>query len=161
MVRVNLLPWRAQKKIYEAKIVTRMLSTAAILAISILLVVHYLLGNRLSVLAVDIVALTSEHKKLQQTKVLSQPLGQDRNEYSSVAKLLHELAGQNNPEICFSEMSRTKSKVLFIGRARSYVDFTEFIKNWRAANLFSDIKIINLQKKQSFLQFRFQAQELI
>ena len=75
-----------------------------------------------------------------------------------VQRLFIELARQQGPNVCFTEIKDEKNNIVFLGQAYSAADLTEFLRHWRVADLFSEIKIDQLvQQKNGLVQFQLHA----
>lgn len=155
MVEINLLPWRIYKQTYQNKIIKRMLLLTFFCSVLGLGIVHYLLSARETARMTRINMLQNEQRLMLVQKLPAPPLLTPQRELTT---LFNELSKMNANEVCFTRIMRNNNTTIFIGKAHSAADLTDYLKNWRAAILFSQIKIIRLeQKNPTVMNFRFEA----
>ena len=169
MVTINLLPWRQYTRAYHVKVMKRMIIMMLSLAIFIIVGVHRIIAQQIQVMQKRVTRLEQSTHRLVNLNKLSH-LKQDRSNTAKLEKIIssYRAATQNlfaeftkvyKPKVCFTEITRTKNTLIFSGNTRSAADLTEFLKTWSAAYLFEEIKLEQMQQKNGFIYFHFQALE--
>lgn len=172
MVRINLLPWREYKRVYQEKATKKMFFMAMAVSVLIIMFMHHVLANnvrdlhmRIKQLKLDIQRLTVVQKQLQEDES-HQDIAQFIKKligYRAVSnQLFIELSHLEPAEVCFTEISRAKNKIIFTGYTHSAFDLTMFLKQWPALSLFTEVKLdyLKQQSAERLMAFRFQAVEL-
>jgi hypothetical protein len=163
-VEINLLPWRDYKRAYQNKVMKKILLATLLFTMIILTILHQILSSRETALQIRIDVILNqiqqwrEQSIRQNQKQSSQPLPKPP---SDITTLFDELKKMNENEVCFTDISRKKNMTMFTGKAHSAADLTDYLQNWRAAYLFSHIKINQLKQKNNTAEFRFEAIGLI
>lgn len=167
MVAFNLLPWREMRFVYQQKSRNTIFALSVVLALSMIVGLHCWFTNEMHLMHKHVLALREEvlrltNKQQKQVKqsaaeLLSPQLQQLVVNHRSALTVLNELSRRLDASVCFTDMVREKEKVVFVGVAHSAAEFTEFLRYWRGAYLFSEIKIEQLQQSltNSLMQFRF------
>ena len=160
MIEINLFPWREHKKSHEKKMVFCILTAVIALSISIVITIHAVLSQQLTLLhhqvnAIDQIVKINEYsvnradnnKKnhLLATKMMSNLIARR----TRMMDLLNDLSEQKSNHIYFTKIQRTQNNLVFSGRARSVADLTRFLLHWRAVRLFSEIKVNEIQQRNN------------
>lgn len=157
MVNVNLLPWRDYEFEYQKQSLYRISLLAIGFAAFIIFSIHTII-SRQELAAQNRVALANQklndyHKKDQ---ITVKPLLLTQNRFSE--KIFVESKQMNQAKVCFSEIEKTNKTYSFTGKAHSLIGLTEFLRQWDAAYLFSEIQIkVIEQQKNGLVKFGFQA----
>jgi len=169
MVEINLLPWRDYVLVYQRKQLKKILLTAVLSAVFLVAAMHLLCSRQLHGLQIRKTQLDqdlSQYAAQQQLRASMRLLhteeaGQSRSRDDTAAgKLFVELGKSRLSGVCFTEIVRDRNSILFAGQTRSAADLTDFLVNWNAAALFSELQIDQLQLQKSHLmQFRFRGFE--
>ena len=169
MVTINLLPWPEYIRVYQAARIKKLLLGAAVAAFSMVLCMHFYMSRQLHAKQNEIAKLEEEIDKFSNVEPFFSPKNADLNagkdresreiNHKKTQKLFTELGKMIIGKVCFTEIVREKNTIIFSGRAETAADFTLFLTHWKAASLFSEIKIEQLQYQPAHQQmhFRFQA----
>lgn len=171
MVEINLLPWRKHRRIYEDKIEKKVILLSIVITFLILSGAHFFVWGQVSDMQTHIEQLEEEaHKFSHEQKFMqdidhhSIPVDLVKNIFayrSETKNLFTELGKAHEYSVCFNEIGREKNRITFSGNTRSASDLTEFLKNWSAGSLFTEIKIEHLQQRpgHGLMEFRLEAIE--
>jgi hypothetical protein len=159
MVEINLLPWRDYTRDYENKVMKKTLLTTLLLTALILVGIHHILSKREAALQAHLDMLQKQPQQLQWQSVKPVKTSRPLHElHPEITILFEELKKMRANEVCFTDIIRNNNMTLFMGKAYSAADLTNYLKNWRAAYLFSQININQLEQKNGAItQFRFEA----
>lgn len=172
MVEINLAPWREQKKRYEMNVLKIMLAVAFVVPALLSFMIYWQAASKVNALnrrvtekQDEMLALAGAEQAYVAMKKRNEIVGQLSHtlfRYQlSTKSLFAELIKKPIKNLCFTEMSREKNIITFSGFARSAADLTDFLQQWDARDLFSEIKIENLHRVKSdpYMRFRFQVSE--
>lgn len=161
MVMINLLPWREGARLYHNKVIKKMLLAAIFLALSMLSGVHWVLSCKEKQIDDHVMRLRSELKRYElQKKAEVRPtfIKELRHVQSLTNKVFLELGKVQSTGVCFTKISRLKNTIAFSGQASSAAELTDYLSNWNAAYLFSEIKIVQLEQQENQpIKFLFHA----
>ena len=162
MVIVNLLSWRQDKKRYEHRRMTIVLSMIVIMMMTACSSLHFYLSalENTAALAVNSMlqtkaALMSSHNRLSSAPI-SQFVRETKNDISDINELIISLHDVSFYAMCISQISRTDEAMVIAGRARSPDELTAFLKEFRGARLFSQITIEQIEKNDAMNDWFFE-----
>ncbi|RDI48641.1 PilN domain-containing protein [Aquicella lusitana] len=170
MVAINLLPWREKARIYRAVTIRKMLVASVGFALLVVFMLHLAASrletnkrNQLIQLESALARYPAMQDNIKHKKSMAAVQERETNDprQQIARQLLMELGRQTGTSVCFSEIVRANQNITFSGYARTASDLTQFLKNWHAAYLFSEIKIEQLEYDSAFhsIRFRFQAKQ--
>lgn len=168
---MNLLPWREYERVYQRKLLKRILFITCLLALASLLAIHVCLSRE-------------EHRARIRLAVIEDELNKFRRDFFPVPhviksggaavtipgllldqrgfnRLFFSGLGEMEPAgICFMKIQRVNNVTRFQGQADSSADLTAFLLHWRMSGLFSEIHINSLeQERNGRMRFIFQAEK--
>lgn len=170
MVVINLLPWRIYQKSYEDKAIKTILLLSIMITVVGWVVAHELLSRRLHfwVMRVDHIKqelktfsdIDQKIEKENQGRVLSAKAEKKGISLLDLKHLFFSLGQKKTADLCLAELSHEKNHFIFSGETPTAFELTQFLMHWKAADLFSEIKIKSLKQRpdQDGLQFQFQAE---
>lgn len=164
MVSINLLPWREQKRIYQIKVMKKMLMFTVLMVLCIFSVTHFMLSQHENKVRDQIAVIAAKIKRnqLQQEKSIKQvqPTLNKMDQAALISKIFYEISNKQPEKVCFTNIERQNNIFSFTGKARSMTELTDFFRHWNAAYLFAEIKIKLIEKQEDgWLRFGFQASE--
>lgn len=169
MVMINLLPWRESQRVYQSKIVKKMLIITLFLNTILLFGSHFILAElkhkvqaHLANLEAELKVATAWRNSMRAFQTAA-PVNQANDKLlryrASIWQLFRFLEKNRSADICFTEIKRIKNKLVFTGKTRSVTALMMYLNDWHAVTLFSSIKIASLEQQSNTLQFRFFAEE--
>lgn len=160
MVTINLLPWRDYARIYERKYLRKMILINLIILSVLFISARLFITNQEIDLQSRIMYLQKEIKKYD-VPLIKKQVSFSPSIYikpHTIKKLLAGLVSINGIQVCFANVERVGDKISFVGKAHSAADLTEFLSQWKAASLFSQIKIQSIEQQENDgIGFGFQA----
>lgn len=169
MVSINLYPWREPLRLYQKRVLKRMLVGFFILSLMICGIVYGLLLRKeyLARLEIDRIQQELEHYAALQARLDSaanhgmaiNALRALLDEQAQTAMFFATLGSAFDSDVCFKSISRTKNKMVLSGYTRSAADLSAFLHDWQAAALFSEIKIEEMEQQEGNMRFSLQAVE--
>jgi hypothetical protein len=156
MVEINLLPWRNYLRSYQKKMIKKIMMITLIMALIGIAIFHQILSIQEKILEAridDLQNKLADRNSLPKPEKVSLP----KPPYELIL-LLRELKNMPHSSLCFTSITRHHNITAFKGKAHSIINFTDYLKNWTAAFLFSYIKIQQLDAKdKSLINFHFTA----
>lgn len=172
MVEINLLPWRDQRQRHEDRMVKKILMVMAAVSLSCLFggyvwANHYVekYQDQLSLLQAEWTSLLSEKQRYDEAQARIEKLrrvsANVRHYQASTQSVFVSLTEALDHHLCFTSIRREKNIYSFSGYSLSSVALSDFLREWRAAELFSEMKITKLNKlsHSHYMAFQFQAVE--
>jgi Tfp pilus assembly protein PilN len=170
MVNLNLFPWREHMHAYQQKRIIKMLLCSLFLTGFFLAFIHFYILRQENKLNIHLLKL-HEGINFNLTKGYTQEKNLNAHQEDIIKKLIdYHIHTQKlfaslttyTADFCFTEMQRNKNTMTFMGKARSVRNLTDFLRNFRAASSFSEIKIDDInQQENDDVYFRFHAFENI
>jgi Tfp pilus assembly protein PilN len=167
MVNINLLPWRPLERAYQAKQLKKIICLAfispllaALCAVWLFSLYEQRLASRVHLLKDEIHWQENANNTSKQTNLAISPdmLASLISYAENTNALLSVLHHTSSETVCFREIKRTNQAILITGEADSSDDLAFFLKQWKAVDLFSEIKVDHLkQKSDHVVQFRLSA----
>jgi Tfp pilus assembly protein PilN len=162
MVNINLIPWRDARRIYQTRELKKILCAGIMLLLISVIVVHVLLVKGITGTNHRINGLKNEMQQFHPPLItyIKRPQHKFKQRYN-VSTLFAELGKLDETgKICFTEIARRDHVVSFKGRMRSTIELTDYLNQWKAGYLFSEIKIKLIEQQENGLfQFIFDATE--
>lgn len=166
MVIFNLLPWREHEYQYHKR-KWRLIFTLSLSATLFTLFIWYALlikdvtalEHYVETLNVSLLTYKKNIRENQSDDQQYKLLDHVRTYHAANSRLLKAMHQPLISGICFTEISRHQSTLTYKGHAASVALFTDFIKDWRASALFTEIKIDHLQQEGDQIIFHFRAEE--
>ena len=168
MVTINLFPWRAHLRLYQKRVLKKVvwsailfITTLNIILYGVLLQREHHARSRLAVIK----------RELKRYAALQARIDAKTRHTISLSAMKELFADQESNKIffagiganvgnviCFTNIVRDHHAMTFSGVTRSAIDLSQFLHTWGLSALFSDVQIEKLERtnKQDF-QFRFQA----
>lgn len=163
---MNLLPWREREKIYQKKMVNKLFLSSVTATICCFVMLHWMLEKHHDRLMSQVQHVQHELNTYlmhssddEKMTALSTRFESLIHHQKTMKNLLLALGESMNTPVCFTDIARYENRISFSGKARSLEDLTAYLLSWKAAYLFSEIKINQLKQDNQFVQFRFQAEE--
>lgn len=160
MVNINLLPWRDYELEYQKrnlfKISFMIIGLAALMGFSIHMVI-----SRQEIAMQNRVALINQklNDYREQNQIADKPVSLIQNR--PYGKIFFESKTMYQAMVCFTDIEKMNKTISFAGKARSLTGLTEFLLQWEAAYLFSEIQIKLIEQQENGLvKFGFQAKEV-
>lgn len=169
MVSINLLPWRAYARRYQQQVLRKLLLSVFLLTLLLIVCLHWITAERTQALQLRVTTLEQASQPLllaQKQWKASSDSGNEAvmkallNYRYATKKLFAELGRIKADTLCFTQIVRARGRISFAGQAHSAAELTAFLTGWRAAYLFSEIRVEQLEQQENHLiRFRFQAME--
>jgi Tfp pilus assembly protein PilN len=170
MVIINLLPWRKQRERYERESLRKSLWMSGLLSCVLVALLQWMAGRHLEGLRAHVRELEGGIQTFSTVQRFMQDNPHDASPdsvrknmlaYQAATKgLFMELGKEYGNSVCFTDITREKNTITFVGNVSSAEDLTDFLKRWNVAQLFSEIKIGYLQQQENRpMRFSFQALE--
>lgn len=160
MVEINLLPWRDYTQAHQKKIMKKILLATLLVTLIFLVSLHQVLSSRENALEARMHILQQQMQELQAQSIKQQqktPQALPKRLFA-ITPLLDELIKMNADDVCFTDIIHHNKNTTFIGKTQTAAALTDYLKKWRAAFLFSHVKINQLEKKNNTIfDFRFEA----
>lgn len=160
MVNLNLFSWRNFLQIYQQRVVIKSLLTSILMTSLIIIFLHFFIIERVNKMNSHIQILQEEINL--KTSKLSQPEEDEIKKmlaYGIYTQQFFTLLSIHTPDFCFTEVVRNKNRMTFIGQARSSLQLSDFLRNFRAAHLFTEIKVDAIDQIDNNVHFQFHAFE--
>ena|SRR3990167_2937243 len=169
MVNINLLPWRAQQKQYEARMLKNFLLCSCCVSLSLLLLSHLILGYQIDNArrdqakiqqGLDSFGQVSSSEEGDKTALSTEDVNMMLIHEHMLKKLFMMLSTYPAESICFNNIRHHNHTITFTGYARSAILLTDFLKQWTVASLFSEIQMDHIkQLSHGPVEFDFHALE--
>lgn len=158
MVEINLLPWRENKRRYQIHKIKIMLGLSVLFMALVLGSLHFFLSVKERELTLHINALQGKIKHFERASLHKPVIHAATRSSFSLAQLLAELNRTKDHAVCLTHFLYTNKVATFMGKTRSAADLTEYLKQWPAAHLFSQINLNQFEQKETaFMRFQFEA----
>jgi hypothetical protein len=168
MVTINFLDWRQQSVSYQLKILQRMMSVSAGLAVLFLVAWHMQVmrsqekwQQRLEVLeqiqkSSDMrQALYLKSNAMANSEMKSQLLTQQR----AMLKFFHQLSLPFKAPVCLDKIEHSTNNIVIFGKSHTISDLFLLIKSWQAQHLFNHVLIEEIKKTNHVVLFRLRITE--
>ena len=161
MLRFNLLPWREHCLRYQQRMGLLLFISinGSLLLISVFL--HLYFFNRINQLDAQVNFYRDKlaHLTMQQIPADTHHPLRSVSSFATAAQLFFSLTKEPAQSLCFTEINRNNHRVSFEGQTESAALFTEYLKHFSQASLFSEIRIDHLEHQRDGVHFRFQGIE--
>jgi Tfp pilus assembly protein PilN len=165
MGEMNLLPWREARERYQQALVRKIVTLAIISSTAIIATLYWEIVRREVEAREQVESLQEEVKHYEKsplnpvqqisTQEVFQMVSDEKNIMQNLLLALNETKHLKG---CFTQIKRTKNKIVFYGRAPSIFDLTTFLTNWDAAKFFSEMQIERMEyQKEGGIRFRFSS----
>lgn len=170
MVNINLLPWRDYLKTYQRKKIIQILLMTLLLIFLLFYCVRSIIDFEFERLL--LMKLSLKQKFAQQTSNLNyknhkhQPIlthsmiEAARASLVNTENLMNYLGHHPISGVCFKQIARVETTLMFVGYANSVADLTEYLLALRKTQLFLTLKMdVMKQQGNGVISFKFLANE--
>lgn len=159
MVGINLYPWREERARYEAKKIKQIWVGSVAVCSVMLIGIHVVLSLKLQPLVEQEGSLKEslQRYEIEQKQVdaviMQAPDSKDSIDLHALLNLTSQV-GEHG--ICLNSIERSKASILFVGEAPSEMALTQFLKQWKTAELFSEIRIERFHRNEVYSPIQFE-----
>lgn len=168
MVTINFIPWRTLLYQYQKKSLHLLMACSGLCAFLAVLLAHIVVQNKQAQLQFEvdkqehILLVRQQKQKINSALNNAMPLNQLRSAIAQyrvdMLNFFERLGQLQDYQICFSEIFFKDNLVTLSGNVSTAAEFTEFVKQWQAVDLFTELYIENLQHDDAqFMRFRMRA----